>query len=242
MSKVKTILVDDEPISTKHLKAMLSKNCADIDIVATANNIDDALEKIYTLKPDLIFLDIELGGESGFDLLKKCTVKKFEVIFVTAHSQFGIDAVKAHALDYILKPINKVELLMAVENAMQIIQEKKLHIVKGNTEKHHTRLSLPTMEGLLFIEITDIVFIESEGRYSRFHLSNNTKLLVSKNLGEYEKELEQKGFARIHHSYIVNLSYVEKYIRGRGGYVILKNGQSLEVSSRKKEDFIGKLD
>ncbi len=242
MSKVKTILIDDEPISTKHLKAMLVKNCTDIEIIATANNIDDALEKIYTLKPDLIFLDIELGGESGFDLLKKCTVKKFEVIFVTAHSQFGIDAVKAHALDYILKPINKVELLMAVENAIQIIHEKKASVEKGTTEKTQTRLSLPTMEGLLFIETNEIVFIESEGRYSRFHLNNSTKLLVSKNLGEYEKELEHKGFARIHHSYIVNLSYVEKYIRGRGGYVILKNGKSLEVSSRKKDDFIGKLD
>ena len=238
MSKIKTLLVDDEPISTKHLKALLEKYAPDIDVIASANNIENALEKIYTLKPELIFLDIELAGESGFDLLKQCEIKKFEVIFVTAHNQFGIEAVKAHALDYILKPINKVELLISIENAVRVIQAKK----SSTNEKSSTRISLPTMEGLTFIEVKDIVFIESEGRYTRFHLNNDSKLLVSKNLGEYEEEMEKKGFARIHHSYIVNLAYVEKYIRGRGGYVVLKNGKSLDVSTRKKDDFFDKID
>lgn len=242
MIKIKTLLVDDEPISQKHLKSLLNKFCPDLEILDIASNTDDALEKIYSLKPDLLFLDIELGGESGFDLLKKCPTRNFEVIFVTAHNQFGIDAVKAQALDYILKPINNAELMIAVEKAIVSIREKKSHAITPMVPKVNSRISLPTMEGLIFVAIDDIVFIESEGRYSRFHLNNATKILVSKNLGEYENDMEQKGFARIHHSYIVNLSYVEKYIKGRGGYVVLKNGKTLEVSTRKKDDFFDKIE
>lgn len=241
MNKIRTLLVDDEPISTKHLTALLTKYCDSIEIVAKASNVDDALESILTVKPDLIFLDIELGGETGFDLLKKIEFKKFEVIFVTAHNQFGIDAIKAHALDYILKPINKVELILSVEAAVNAIQSKRQKAGPA-VEHRNSRISLPTMEGLLLVELDDIIFIESEGRYSRFHLSNNTKLMVSRNLGEFELEMESKGFARIHHSYIVNLSYIQKYIKGRGGYVVLKNGLSLEVSVRKKDDFLDRLE
>lgn len=241
MTKIKTLLIDDEPISIRHLKSILIKNCPEIEVIATSSHIEDALEKVLTTKPDLVFLDIELGGENGFDLLKNYGAKKFEIIFVTAHNQFGIEAVKAHALDYILKPINKTELLIAVANAVDIIQAKK-NTTLPVSSRTASRLPLPTMEGIIFVEMNEIIFIESEGRYSRFYLNNNTRLLVSKNLGEFEEELEKKGFARIHHSYIVNLSFVEKYIRGRGGYVVLKNGKSLEVSSRKKDDFFGKLD
>ncbi|MBK7690169.1 MAG: response regulator transcription factor [Bacteroidetes bacterium] len=241
MSKIKTLLVDDEPLSIKHLKTILTKHCEDLDIVGSASHVEEALEKIITLKPELLFLDIELGGESGFEILKRCHSKKFEVIFVTAHNQFGIDAVKNQALDYILKPINKLELLQSVENAVHTIHKKKKSESLSGNEIASQRLSLPTMEGLIFVDLSHITHIESEGRYSRFHLSDNTKHLVSKNLGEYEEDLEKKGFVRIHHSYIVNLSFVEKYIKGRGGYVILKNGKSLEVSTRKKDDFFEKL-
>lgn len=240
MNKIKALLVDDEPISIKHLEVLLTKFCPDIEIVAKANNVEAALDRILTYKPDLIFLDIELGGETGFDLLRKIEYRKFEVIFVTAYSQFAIDAIKAHALDYILKPVNKVELITSVEAAIDAILLKK-HKSSSQRDHRSSRLSLPTMEGLLFVDIHDIIFIESEGRYSRFHLANHTKLMVSKNLGEFEMELSGKGFTRIHHSYIVNLSYVVKYIRGRGGYVVMKNGLTLEVSVRKKDDFLDSL-
>jgi two-component system LytT family response regulator len=198
------------------------------------------LEKIYTLHPDLLLLDIELGGTSGLDLLKLCNPRNFEVIFVTAHDQFGIHAVKASALDYILKPIRRVEFFMAINNAIQVIRAK--HEVEKKSSAVSHRISLSTMEGLLLVELDDIIFAESEGRYTRFHFNNETKQLVSKNLGEFETLLESKGFARIHNSYLVNLNYVSKYVRGRGGYVILKNGQSLLVSSRKKDDFMDKLE
>jgi two-component system, LytTR family, response regulator len=238
--KIKTLIIDDEPISIKGMEALIENHCEDLELLGSAADEEDGLEKIYTLKPDLIFLDIELGGQTGFDLLKKCSIKNFEVIFVTAHDQFGIDAVKAHALDYILKPINKAEFLMAVSNAVQVIQKKKGVGNSGTTKAH--RISLSTLDGIMLVDSADIIFAESEGRYTRFHLNNNTKQLVSKNLGEFESILEAKGFARIHHSYLVNLAYVQKYIKGRGGYVILKNGQSLIVSSRKKDEFIDRLE
>jgi len=238
MTLIRTLLVDDEPISTKHLKNLLSTHAPEIEVISTAKNVDDALEKIYLLKPDLVFLDIELGGESGFDLLTKCGTRKFELIFVTAHNQYGIDAVKAKALDYILKPINKVELLMAVENVIQKIN-KAISIPSPQTSL--TRISLSTIEGLTFVEVNDIIYVESDGRYSRFHLVKDKKMLVTKNLGKFETELASSGFIRIHNSYLVNLSFVEKYVKGRGGNVVLKNGKSLEVSSRKKDDFFDKL-
>lgn len=241
MNKIKTLIVDDEPISQKHLTSILQQYCPDLQVVNVASDADEALEKILMEKPALVFLDIELGGESGFDVLKKCANKNFEVIFVTAHNQFGIDAVKAHAFDYILKPINKVELLLSVENVVQLIRSKT-NTQAISKEKTSSRMSIPTMEGITFIELNDIMFIEAEGRYSKFYLTNNSKVVASKNMGEFEVELEHKGFARIHHSYMVNLHFVEKYIKGRGGYVVLKNGKTLEVSIRKKDDFFDKLE
>jgi two-component system LytT family response regulator len=237
---IKTLLIDDEPIAIKSLKSLLEKHCPEIDIVGTASNEEDAIQAILTQKPDLVFLDIELGGSSGFDLLKKCAMISFEVIFVTAHNQFGIEAVKSHALDYLLKPLNVSELLLAVTNAIQTIEKKKPDAGKLRTKKN--RLSLATLEGMIFVDTDDIMYAESEGRYTRFHLKDNTKHLVSKNLGEYEQMPSMQGFSRIHNSYLVNLDYIQKYVRGRGGYVILKNGQSLEVSSRKKDDFLDQLD
>lgn len=242
MKTIKTLLVDDEPLALSHLEGILKKDCKELDIVGTACHIEEALEKILVLKPDLIFLDIELGGASGFDLLKKCPAKNFEVIFVTAHNHFGIEAVKNQALDYVLKPIVKLELLMAVETAVKIIASKSNNNSSEFLPKFISRISLPTMDGLIIIETENIIFLESERRYTRFHMADGVKHLVSRNLGEYEEELEKKGFARIHNSYIVNLAYVARYIKGRGGYVVLKNGQSLEVSHRKKDDFLDKLD
>ncbi|MBL7766362.1 MAG: response regulator transcription factor [Chitinophagaceae bacterium] len=236
MIPIRTLLVDDEPISIKNLSGLIRQLCPDLEIIGTSNHAEDALEKIILLKPELVFLDIELGGMSGFDILNKVSNRNFEVIFVTAYKQFGIDAVKAHALDYILKPINKTELLLSIENTISVIEKKRLN-QSTPSEKSNTRLSLPTMEGLIFVDLADILYIEADGRYSRFHLNNKTKQVVSRNLGDYETQLAGKGFIRIHHQYIVNMNFIDKYIKGRGGYVILKNGDRLEVSIRKKDDF-----
>lgn len=233
---IKTLLVDDEPISLKNLESLITSFAPALDVIGKAKSEEDALEAIFSLKPDLVFLDIELGGSTGFDILQKCSQRDFEVIFVTAHNEFGIEAVKAHAFDYILKPVNKTELLMAIDRVVKQIQQKRPTELPLSAGK--SKISLSTMEGILFVDAEEVLYAESEGRYTRFHLNNGIKQLVSKNIGEYELLLEAKGFVRIHNSYLVNLHYVQKYIRGRGGYVVLKNGQTLEVSTRKKDDLL----
>lgn len=244
---IKTLLVDDEPIALKHLEAIMSKHAPDLNLVATACSVTEALEKIKLHEPDLVFLDIELAGERSFDILAQHSPRNFEVIFVTAHDQFGIQAVKNDASDYILKPINKTELIKAIEKVSKKIQNKKqsnpLITPLAETAKPRlNRIALPTMEGLLFIDVSHIMYCESEGRYTCFYTSNDDKkIMVSKNLGEYEATLPPDIFVRIHHHTLVNMNYVDKYVKGRGGYVVLKNGQTLPVSSRKKDSFFDKL-
>lgn len=244
---IKVILIDDEPIAVKHLAAIIGKYVPNLTIVATASSVSEALEKIDLFNPELVFLDIELAGERSFDILHKPKQRKFELIFVTAYDQFGIQAVKHDAIDYILKPINKTELISAIEKASKRIYQKRLNDapLKQTTDpakNSFTRLALPTMEGLLFVDTANIMYCESEGRYTRFYLAEeNKKILVSKNLGEYETLLPSTMFIRIHHHSIVNINYVDKYIKGRGGYVVLKNGQTIPVSSRKKDSFFDKL-
>lgn len=244
---IKTILVDDEPIAIKHLAAIIGKCAPQLTIVATAHSVQDALKKITLLQPELVFLDIELAGEKSFDILHAAKQRTFELIFVTAYDQFGIQAVKHEAIDYILKPINKPELIAAIEKASKKIYHRRAAATPSNHPGESVkntlgRLALPTMEGLLFVDTANIMYCESEGRYTRFYMAEEPKeLLVSKNLGEYEALLPSGIFIRIHHHSIVNINYVHKYVKGRGGYVVLKNGKTIPVSSRKKDDFFDKL-
>jgi len=243
---IKTLLIDDEPIALKHLATIIEKYCPQLTILATAHSVADALKKITALSPELIFLDIELAGEKSFEILNKMKQRTFEVIFVTAYDQFGIQAVKQGAIDYILKPINKTELIHAIEKATDKIN--KMRAPENTSSRGEIlktipgRLTLPSMEGLLLVDTANIMYCESEGRYTRFFLTEGKKeILVSKNLGEYELLLPRSIFVRIHHHCIVNISFIHKYIKGRGGHVVLKNGKNLPVSSRKKDSFLDKL-
>ena len=244
---IRTLLVDDEPLALKHLTAIIGKQAPELEIVATATSVTEALEKIKLCNPDLVFLDIELSGETSFEILSALKYRHFEIIFITAHDQFGIQAVKQDATDYILKPINKTELIKAIEKVSKKIEDKKLRSPVETpsfetTKNTLSRLALPTLEGLLFVDISNLMYCESEGRYTRFYMADeNKKILVSKNLGEYESLLPANTFIRIHHHTLVNINFVDKYIKGRGGYVVLKNGQTLAVSSRKKDTFFDKL-
>jgi two-component system LytT family response regulator len=243
MNMIKTILVDDEPIALDHLSSLVTKYCTQLEICGKASTVEDALEHIYTIRPELVLLDIELAGENSFDLLNRAKNRQFEVIFVTAHEQFGIAAIKHDATDYILKPLDKSELVNAVEKAAEKIYKKRNSSGTPQLSHHSSRLALPAADGLLFVDTSKIICCESEGRYTWFYLADNDrKILVSKNLGEYEALLPSQLFVRIHHHSIVNISYIEKYVKGRGGHVIMKNGKTLEVSARKKEHLFEKLE
>lgn len=245
---IRTILVEDEPLALKNLSMMVSKYGTEIEVVATANNLEDAIEQICLHKPNLVFMDIELGGRNSFEILEQFPMHTFEVIFVTAYKDFGIQAIKEGALDYILKPINKLELFHAIQKADTRIQ--KAHETKSisntnNNDTKNQKIALPTNDGLIFIDPSSIIYCESEGRYTRFYLDTNKepkKIIVAKNMGEYETVLPSDKFIRIHHHYIINLSFIDRYIKGSGGTVVMNNGTELPVSKRKKEDFFKKLE
>jgi two-component system LytT family response regulator len=244
---INTILIDDEPLALKHLASLIGKYCQQLSVQATADSVTEGLNQLNHFKPELVFLDIELAGSNSFELLHQVNSLSFEKIFVTAYDNFGIQAIKHDASDYVLKPIDKTELIDAVVKAEKKIYTKRMLAQQQAMDQRgstpNNRIALPTIDGLLFIDMNKILYCESEGRYTRFYMAENEKkILISKNIGEYEMLLPQKTFVRIHNHYIVNLSYVEKYVKGRGGYVVLTNGKMLEVSVRKKDDFFGSIE
>lgn len=236
---IKTLLVDDEPIALKHLAGLIDRYGPELELVAMATSVEEALEQIYLVKPELVFLDIELAGQSSFEILAQAKGHSFELIFVTAYDQFGVQAIKHDATDYILKPIDKLELIRAIEKVVGKIHRK----TAAGSKPTGNRLALPAIDGLTLINTNKIIYCESEGRYTRFHMDGKASpILVSRNLGEYEAILPPETFVRIHHQYLVNINYVERYIKGRGGYVILQNGRELLVSDRKKAAFLDLLE
>jgi two-component system LytT family response regulator len=248
-SSLRTILVDDEPRGITSLQKLLQMNCPDVDIVATSTNVDEAAEKIKNLQPDLIFLDIAMPVKNGFELLKELKGSNFEVIFVTAHNQFMIEAFHFSAIDYLLKPVEDDLLVDAVNRAKKRIEEKSgnknietfLHNLRQKQTPQKMRLCIPSLKGFQVIELDDILYAESLGNYTNLYFSNKLMVCTSKPMHEYERLLEDAGFVRIHKSILVNLLHVKEYLRGEGGSVILSNCKEVEVARRKKDLLISKM-
>jgi two-component system LytT family response regulator len=246
---LRTILVDDEPRGINALQKLLQMNCPDVLIAATSSNVDDAIEKIKQLKPDLVFLDIAMPVRNGFDLLKELQGFRFEVIFVTAHNQFMIEAFHFSAIDYLLKPIDDDLLIDAVKRARKRIEEKGkkinieafLHNLKQTTTSGPMRLCIPSLKGFQVVELDDILYAEAAGNYTNFYIRSMHPVCTSKPIHEYEELLADSGFARIHKSYLVNLLHIKEYLKGEGGSVVLSNGIEIEVARRKKEPFLDKM-
>jgi two-component system, LytTR family, response regulator len=246
---LRTILVDDEPSGLNTMRSLLQFNCPEINIVATASAVDEAVEKIKSLQPDLIFLDISMPVKDGFSLLKELKDFNFEVIFVTAHNEFLLDAFHFSAIDYLLKPVEDDLLIDAVKRARKRIMEKAgnknfetfLHNVQQKHSSQNMRLCLASPRGFEVVELNDVLYVESSGNYTNLYFSDHSSLCSSKPLHEYEELLADAGFIRVHKSFLVNLSHVKGYIRGEGGFIKLSNGNSVEVSRRKKEFFLAKM-
>ncbi|MBL4668909.1 MAG: response regulator transcription factor [Flavobacteriales bacterium] len=244
----KTIIVDDEKGCRDTLENLL-KEFPNIEIVAIVNSIALAQETIKNLQPHLVFLDIEMPGGTGFELLEVFNPINFDIIFTTAYDQYAIKAIKYSALDYLLKPIDPTEL----EETINRFSSKKhdqdlinnqfktlLNNIGGETS--HQKIAIPDGEGISFVKIADITHFQSDGSYTYMHLIGNKKpTLISKPIGDYQEMLENESFIRIHRSYLVNIQHVEKYIKGDGGYTIMSDGTKIEVSRRKKVDFIQAL-
>jgi two-component system LytT family response regulator len=243
------VLVDDEPRGLNSMQKLLHLNCPDVNVVASCSSVDEAIEQINILQPDLIFLDIAMPAKNGFDLLRELREFRFEVIFVTAHNQFMIEAFHVSAVDYLLKPIDDELLVDAVKRAKKRIVEKSgnknietfLHNMQHSQSPRNMRLCIPSLKGFQVVELDNILFAEATGNYTNFYFSNQPLICTSKPIHEYEELLSDTGFVRIHKSYLVNLLHVKQYLKGEGGSVILSNGKEVEVARRKKDIFLSKM-
>lgn len=239
---MKSIIIDDEKHCIKTLTNLLETNFPEVKIVATCFDSTEAYNLIINQKPDFVFLDIEMPFLSGFDLLSKFETLDFDIIFTTAYDSYAIKAIKFSALDYLLKPIDKDELAFAIEK----IKSKKGGISKAQVDManviHNRQLpdtiALPTMEGLTFTPMNNIIHCTADGNYTRLFMQDNSEILLSKTLGDVDELLSEYGFFRIHHSSLINLKQVKKYIRGEGGEVLMSNGKSLIVARTRKADFL----
>lgn len=239
---MKAILIDDEISNLENLRTLLEKHCPQVTIMATAQNVNDAVNAIEKYLPHLVFLDIQMGEQTGFDVLKLLPKRNFEVIFVTAYDQYGIQAVKFAALDYLLKPIDIDELLNAVNKAEQKlatqIQNVQLDFLLQQIKKPETtvsKIALPMQSEIRYVALSEIIRCEADNSYTFFFLANGEKILVSKSLKEYADLLTPNGFLRTHQSHLVNPKYVKSWLKEDGGILLLTTGEKIPVSKPNKE-------
>lgn len=239
---MKAILIDDEISNLENLQALLEKHCPQVTIMATAQNVSDAVDAIGKHLPHLVFLDIQMGDQTGFDVLKLLPKRNFEIIFVTAYDQYGIKAVKFAALDYLLKPIDIEELINAVNKAAHKlatqIHTSQLDFLLQQLKKPETNVStiaLPMQSEIRYITLSEIIRCEADNSYTYFFLANSEKILVSKSLKEYADLLRPSGFLRTHQSHLVNPKYVKSWLKEDGGILLLTTGQKIPVSKANKE-------
>ena len=245
---IKAIIVDDELGARESLSKMLEKNCSSVQIVAKADSMLSAYEAIINFHPDLVFLDIEMPNGNAFDLLEKIKEIDFDIIFTTAYDHYAIKAIKFSAIDYILKPIDPEELLQAVKryeekSGQKNMLDKKFKTLLNNLKPENKlkKVGIPDGDGLIFINLADIIRCDSDGNYTFFILTSGKKIVASRTLGEYEQLFADDNFFRVHRSHLINLQHVKKYLKGEGGYVIMSDNSQVEVSRRNKNDFLQKL-
>ncbi len=251
-SMMKAMLIDDEPSNLEFLSSLISMYCPTVSVLGSYTDPFEGLDAIVKNRPDVLLLDIEMPGLTGLELVRRLPAIDFEVIFVTAHNQYALNAIKLSALDFLLKPVSPMELEEALAKAAQKIKEKKtmeqLSVLAALLNKsaelkpsQQHKIALPTSDGLTYLEMSSIIRIEAEQNYCKFILMHSNPLLISKNIGVYEDSLDGYQFMRVHRSNIVNLHYVTEYIRHDGGYVRMKDGSKVDVSNTKKEELLGRL-
>ena len=246
---MKAILVDDEPDGIRALKKMLEIHCPQVEVAATCSNAEMAKQQIRDIQPDVLFLDIQMPGKSGLELLTELSDKNFEIVFVTAHNEYMLQALQYSAADYLLKPVDEDRLIEAVERVERKLEAGKkeertealLHNLSKTGNPAEMRLCLPTMKGFMVLKLDDIIYCEAERSYTVFHLEGNKTVTVSKPLLDYDSLLRDTSFLRIHKSFLINLNHVKEYQRGEGGLVIMSDNAEIEVSRRKKDQFLMKI-
>ena len=243
MEQIKAVIIDDESKSIGSLTQLLKVNCPDVSLMETFTNPDKGIAYLKEHPADLLFLDIQMPGKTGFDVLEALKDVKLKVIFTTAYDHFAIKAIRYNALDYLMKPVAAAELVTAIERSLQQAEvqgEQIAQLQKFRNDKVPETIALSTSEGLAFIKLEDIMYLEGQGSYTYVTLSGGRKHLVSKNLSAFEEIIcdEQSKFFRPHKSFIINLAYISQYIKGDGGEIIMNDKKSVTVSRLKKQEFL----
>lgn len=237
-TKVQVCIIDDEQDGRDYISLLLKNEFPDIQILFEASSVEEAYINLMKNAPDILFLDIQLKDGTAFDLLSKFREINSQIIFITAFEHFAIQAIKNGATDYLLKPIKRMDFIMAVNKALDINKKNK----SSSTAANQNKISLPTLQGFKLTNIADIVRCEADSSYTTFYMSDKTKIIVSKTLHEFEEFLSDYNFFRIHHKHLINLSHLKEYIKGKGGQVIMTDNSVLDVSVRKKNDFLSKIE
>jgi len=243
---IKTIIVDDENNASEFLEKMLKRYFPNkFYVCGLCETVDDAILAIETYQPDLVFLDVQMPNKNGFELFKEIKNINFEVIFTTAHSEYAIEAIKRSALDYLLKPINYIDLLGAVtryENkSKKESQQKQFNVLLENIDKGdvaHKKIAISTETGIEFVKYNSIIYLEAQNNYTRINLIDGTSIIASKTLKSFEELLPCKLFFRIHKTYLINMNFVKRFFKIDDYLVELNTGAKLPISYRKKNDFI----
>ena len=248
---IKTVIVDDEPHCISRLERLLTTHCREeVAIVGTASSVADGIELIRRVEPFFVLLDIQINDQSGFDLLEAFPEKKFEVVCCTAYERYAIKAFKFSALDYLLKPIDRDDLVDVVarivekRDALNRESQLRFSAAKYNIDgyqQQRRRIAIPSLTGLTLLDVDDIVRCESDVNYTVLHLADKSTMVVAKTLKDFESLLELHGFIRLHNSHLVNVAYIKAYHKGKGGYVVLQDGREVEVSVRRKDVLLKKL-
>lgn len=244
MDKIRAILIDDEVNSLQNLQQKLEGFCPDINVVATSQKPEEGILLIRQHQPDVVFLDIEMPRMSGFRMLEELGEYDFDIIFTTAYNHYSIDAIRISAFDYLIKPIGIEDLQQAVERlgkSRNKQTKEKIDILKkslSDNRSQEDKIAISTSEGIEFIPIKNILHIESKSNYSKIFLPENKSIMVTKILKDFEEMLLPYNFYRIHNSHLINLNYIKKYVRSEGGQVMLHDGTLIDISRRKKEEFL----
>lgn len=238
-TKIQACIIDDEQDGRDYIALLLENEFPEIQTVFQASSVEEAYIYLSKNSPDIIFLDVQLKDGTAFDLLSKFRELDSQIIFITAFEKFAIQAIKNSAADYLLKPINKMDFIIAINKVLENIKKNK---GSSGISLSDNKISLPTLQGFKLININDIIRCEADSSYTTFYLTDKTKVIVSKTLHDFEEHLIRYNFFRIHHKHLINLFHLKEYIKGKGGQVIMTDDSVLDVSVRKKNDFLARID
>lgn len=241
------LIIDDEEKGRLVLRQKLADHCPDVVVIGEADGGENGKSMIESLRPDVVFLDIEMPGINGFEMLNKLNEKNFHLIFTTAYNQYAIKAIKFAAFDYLLKPIDIEELKTAISRIPKLKTADvsgQLEVLTLNSQKNiknFNKIAIPTLDGFSFFDLNELIHLDADSNYTLLHFTENRKILASRTLKEFEDQLEEERFIRLHNSHLVNVSFITRYIKGEGGQVVLANGKIIDVSRRKKADLMKML-